>query len=212
MMESSVNKTSSFKHRLFQSIPQGPDRFVDLHDPTALRCPGDVHPLPLEDAVLAVKREVIGKLAHDDVGKQPHIGLAFLDGVIGHGGRDHAHGDGAVRGCVLGSLVHVDNQFAGPVLQLLRDLAADLLEGFTRFRADLFLFRDVQDDLYPLQVLGDRNPARMLALGEFIFFFCGVVWAGNSTRGSGSAPCSIPSITMESNINWSGCIFSERLP
>jgi len=66
------------------------DTLIDLHQPTALGRPGDRHPLPLKDAVLTIKRQVIRELADDQMGEQPHIGFALGDGVIRHGRGDHA--------------------------------------------------------------------------------------------------------------------------
>ncbi len=80
----------TFVNGLSESILQAAGAFVDLHQPTALGCPGDRHPFPLEDTVLAVKRQVIGELAHDQMSKQPDIGLAFGDGMFRHGRGDYA--------------------------------------------------------------------------------------------------------------------------
>ena len=127
---------------------------------------------------------MVGKLAHNDVGEKPHIGLAPLDGMIRHGGNDDARTFDITVGCaILGPLVHIDDQFARPVLKFLGDLPTDLLEGLSGLGAGLLLFGDVQHDLHPLQMLGDGNPARVIALGfDRRCFFSGS--AGNWARGS----------------------------
>ena len=148
-------------------IPQGLDGIIGLKDPTGLGGPGDHDPFPLKDRVLPVQGQVVGELAHDHMGDEPHIGLAFFNGMIGHGSGDHSHliGNHAVRGHILGPFVDVDEQFAGLVLEFFGDLETDLLEGSSGLGADLFLFRDVQDDLDPFEVLGDGNAARVVAPG-----------------------------------------------
>jgi len=64
--------------------------FVDLHEPTGLSRQGDRHSFPLQDAVQTIEWQMIGKLADNQIGDQPHIGLASGDGVIRHGRGDHA--------------------------------------------------------------------------------------------------------------------------
>ncbi len=82
--------------------------------------PGNIHILPPKDAVLTVKRQMIGKLADDQMGKQSHIRFAFGNGMLRHGGGDHAgKGVGAFRQGILGAFVNVDNQFSGAIFQLL---------------------------------------------------------------------------------------------
>lgn len=91
----------TLKHRLFKLIFQRADGIVDLKHPTCLGGPGDVHPLSLKDSVLAVERQMIGKLAHEDIGKKSQVGLALRNGMIRHGsnhrpGAVHRRGAGVV--------------------------------------------------------------------------------------------------------------------
>jgi len=163
----------ALKNGSLQLIPKGAYRIIDLKDPTGLGSPGDVHPLPLKDAVLAIKRKVVGKLAHKDVGKKPDVGFALLNGMIRHGSRENPEITATIQWSILGPLIDVDDEFPGPVLELLRDLPADHVEGFAGLGADLVLFRDVQDNLHPLQVLRDGNPSGVIALRTLILLCLG---------------------------------------
>jgi hypothetical protein len=90
----------ALKNSPFQLLAKGTDCIISLEHPTCLGRPRDVHPLPLKDAVLAVKRKMVGKLAHNDVGKKPNVGLALLDGVIRHGGGDDTQLTAAMLGAI----------------------------------------------------------------------------------------------------------------
>ena len=62
--------------------------------------------------------------------------------------------------------LHMDDEFARSVFQLLRDFNRDDFQGFARLRADLLLFRDVQQNLHPFKVFGNGHTAMML--GNFL--------------------------------------------
>ena len=83
------------------------------------------------------------------------------------GADDHSHipGGDTVRRAVLGPPVHVDYNFPRPELEFFGDLPADELQGLPPLRAEFVLFRKVEHDLYPLQVLGHGQPTRMAPLG-----------------------------------------------
>jgi len=136
------------------------DSFVGLHEPTGLGRPGNRHPFPLEDAVLSVEGQMIGKLAHNYVGQESRIGFASGDGMIGHGG---GNDPGAFRQTILRTFIDVDQKFPRAVLQLFRDLHPDHLQRSPCFGADLLLFGDIQQDLHPFEMFGNGNAAMVSA-------------------------------------------------
>jgi len=106
---------------------------------------------------------MIGKLAHNHMGEEPHIGLGSLDGMIGKRCRDH-YGRrlvGTLAGRALGSLVYIDNEFPRSIFELPAYLHADLLKQGPGLGTALLGFPDIEEDLHPFQVLRDGNPARV---------------------------------------------------
>ncbi len=152
---------------------------------------------------------MIGKLADDQISDQSDIGLATFNGMIRHRGDDHPRSF-EIIGRILGPFIDVDNQLARTILQLLGYLPADLFERLATLRTDFLLFRQIQDDLYPFQVIRNGNPAGVVAPGRT---GAGFSDSTKGTSGSGSENgCWMASNRSGSNIIWLGSIFSDLRP
>jgi hypothetical protein len=117
---------------------------------------------------------MVCKLAYNNMGQEPYIRLALLNGMIRHGGGNNAciSGCNAVRRGIFGSYVHIDNQLHGPVFQFLGYLLPYLFKRSSCFRAYLLFFGDIQKDLYPFQMVWYGNAARVIELnGTALFYF-----------------------------------------
>jgi hypothetical protein len=127
---------------------------------------GEVHPVPGEDAVLAVQRQVIGELRYDDVGEQAGSGEPLVDRLgRERGGRDRwgrvvgRVGGPTTRGAGVGVPHPLDDeQGRRPVVELFARLGPDPDPKDAAARARLLGLGQVDLDPLPGEVVGQRSP------------------------------------------------------
>jgi hypothetical protein len=95
---------------------------------------------------------MIGKLADKHMGHKLHIRFASGNGRIRQGRRKNAF---IIWQCILGPLIDIDNQLPGTIFQLFRYLHTNHFQRFACKSGDFLILRNINDDLHPLQVLGN---------------------------------------------------------